>query len=239
MTNKVLAAIALSTISLTMLHGCKKTPERTSQVPASTPQASASTPQAPARLASTPIKIKSLDTYPIPTCPPPNAQIPVINIKITDLTLKKLKHDSQLYHSDASGVVSSGNPIEEVKEIVLNSGHDTRIDFDAKPHMLNTDRILVEIEIADNDIQFYNVQGYPDEGANDISASDTYSKDQMCRLGVYNPTSNTKKLAFYVKKPAAGERRLVRYNVALLVDENPKTNYRIAVVLDPDVKNEG
>ena len=227
MNKNLLIGLGVSCAAYIGLGACAPAPTAT---PSSRP-----TPKA-AVVIDTPYQIKSLKLLEIANIfnpNPPGKSINVAMITITDINVKKLKHNSDLYKSDQSGIIYSGSPTEKIPEYKLNGKYDTRLDFNATEYVKNDGIMLVEIVLQDSDIEFY-------PGNLAITGGDTDSLAMMCVLKPIDAKPSDRMLSFYIVKAPTGNTKLLSFGVALVIDEQGSSKkYRLPVVIDPGVKNDG
>ena len=163
-------------------------------------------------------------------CAEAEATLPVVKIRILDVSPKKLVHDTALYESNADGTASSDKRVQDIPEPVLKTENPTRLDIDASAFIKKPgDQLLVEVELADPDVSFVPGKYALTSGNHDAATMFCVRKEIDIQPG-------DRIARFYVRYLKSETPRFGKYNLFLLVKDGP---YTTPIVIDPKVHNAG
>lgn len=154
--------------------------------------------------------------------------LPVVKIRITDVSPKNLQHDTALYDSNGDGAGSGDKRVKDIPEVVLKGENPTRLDIDANEFLKKEgDQLLVEIELADPAATFR-------PGRFALTSGNADGAAMFCVRNEVDAKPGDRVARFYVRYVKSGRPLYGKYNLFLLVKDGP---YTTPVVLDPKVHN--
>ena len=205
---KVLAGAAV----LALLAGCERAPK---------PPTAAPPPDEPGKPVFAPIATICAETP---------ASLPVVKIRLTDVSPKKLGHVTALFESNREGTAAGEKPVKALPEIVLKTENPTRLDIDAAEFLKKPgDQLLVEVELADPSASFL-------PGKYAVTAGNADGAAMFCVRDPVDAKPGDRIARFYVRYLDSETPKFGKYNLFLLIQDGP---YTTPVVLDPKVHNRG
>jgi hypothetical protein len=166
----------------------------------------------------------------ITRCAEAPARLPVVKIRLTDVSPKKLGHDTALYESNADGTGAGDKRLQDIPEPVLKTDNPTRLDIDANAFLKKAgDQLLVEVELADPDVSFV-------PGKYALTSGNHDGASMFCVRNEIDLKPGDRVARFYVRYLRAEGPRYGKYNLFLLVRDGP---YTTPIVIDPKVHNAG
>jgi hypothetical protein len=158
------------------------------------------------------------------------AGLPVVKIQITDVSPKKLGHDTALFEANKDGSASTDKRLRDIPEVLLQTQNPTRLDLDAREFLKKPgDLMLVEVELADPNASFTG-------GAYALTAGNAEGAAMFCVRDPINPKPDDRTVRFYVQYQQADPMKVGKYNLFLLLKDGP---YSTPILLDPKVHNSG
>ena len=163
-------------------------------------------------------------------CAKTPASLPVVRIVLTDVSPKKLVHDTALYESNQDGTGAGETRVKDIPEILLKSENPTRLDIDAHEFLKKAgDQLLVQVELADPNASFL-------PGKYALTAGNADGAAMFCVRDAVDAKSGDRTARFYVRYVESKTPLYGKYNLFLLIKDGP---YTTPVVLDPKVHNAG
>jgi len=166
-------------------------------------------------------------------CPTLPSGLPVVRIRLDDVSPKKLGQQKTLLASNKDGTAGEGKPLKVIPDVVLETAEPTRLDIDATPFLKKAgDVLLVEVELADPDVSFVSRPAALTSG-DDAGAGMFCLKTPDQRI---NPKDGDRIVRFYVKYVEGKGPTYGKYNLFLRIKDGP---YLTPTVLDPKIRNSG
>jgi hypothetical protein len=156
--------------------------------------------------------------------------LPVMRIAITDVSPKKLGHDTALFEANKDGSASTDKRLRDIPEVVLRTQNPTRLDIDAREFLKKPgDLMLVEVVLADPNASFTG-------GAYALTAGNPDGAAMFCVKDPIDPKPDERTVRFYVQYQQGDSMKVGKYNLFLLLKDDP---YSTPILLDPKVHNSG
>lgn len=156
--------------------------------------------------------------------------LPVVKIQITDVSPKKVGHDTALFEANKDGSASTDKRLRDIPEVVLQTQNPTRLDLDTTEFLKKPgDLLLVEVVLADPDASFTG-------GAYALTAGNAEGAAMFCVKDPINPRAGDRTVRFYVQYQQAKTPQIGKYNLFLILKDGP---YQTPIVIDPKVHNSG
>ena len=163
-------------------------------------------------------------------CAEKPASLPVVKIRLTDVSPKRLGHVTALYESNAEGTAAGEKPVRDLPEVVLKTENPTRLDIDAREFLKKDgDQLLVEVELADPDTSFL-------PGRYAVTAGNADGTAMFCVRDPVDARPGDRTARFYVRYLKSDTPKYGKYNLFLLIKDGP---YTTPILLDPKVHNSG
>ncbi|WP_293678167.1 hypothetical protein [uncultured Phenylobacterium sp.] len=209
---KVLSCVAV----FVLLAGCDRAP-----APAPTAPTAPTTAIDPGQPVFAPIST---------VCPDQPASVPVVKIRITDVSPKKLGHVTTLHDSNSYGTAAGEKPVRTLPEVVLATENPTRLDIDAAEFLRKEgDQVLIQVELADPAATFL-------PGKFAVTAGNADGSAIFCVRDPIETKPGDRTARFYVRYVKSDTPRFGKYNLFLLIKDGP---YTTPIVIDPKVRNHG
>jgi hypothetical protein len=166
----------------------------------------------------------------ITRCAEAAAKLPVVKIRLTDVSPKKLAHDTALYDSNADGTGAGERRVQDIAETVFKTANPTRLDIDASAYLKKPgDQLLIEVEVADPDVSFL-------PGKYALTSGNHEGASMFCVRNEIDIQPGDRVARFYVRYLKSDTPQYGKYNLFLLVKDGP---YTTPIVIDPKVHNAG
>ena len=164
------------------------------------------------------------------TCAAIPPGLPVVRIAITDVSPKKIGHDTALFEANKDGSASTDKRLRDIPEVVLRTQNPTRLDIDAREFLKKPgDLMLVEVVLADPNASFTG-------GAYALTSGNPDGAAMFCVKDPINPKPDERTVRFYVQYQQGDSMKVGKYNLFLLLKDGP---YSTPILLDPKVHNSG
>jgi len=166
----------------------------------------------------------------ITRCAETPTNLPVVKIRLTDVSPKALGHDTGLYESNADGTGAGETRLADIPEVVLKTANPTRLDIDANKFLKKPgDQMLVEVELADPNASFV-------PGKYALTSGDHDGALMFCVRSEIDAKPGDRVARFYVRYLKSATPQYGKYNLFLLIHDGP---YTTPIVIDPKVHNAG
>jgi hypothetical protein len=163
-------------------------------------------------------------------CPAIPPGLPVVKITITDVSPKKIGHDTALFEANKDGSASTDKRLRHIPEVLLQTQNPTRLDIDAREFLKKPgDLMLVEVVLADPDASFTG-------GAYALTSGNADGAAMFCVKDPIDPKPDDRTVRFYVQYQQGQNMKVGKYNLFLLLKDGP---YATPILLDPKVHNSG